>query len=124
MVHCPEIEYEGLKRQACGKSRYQTPKYSEICTVIADNLIDRYKMYLDDGYNVGGFICVNGSPSCGIDFSAIGDGQRRGNEPGIFIEECKKKLNENDLYLNFIGVECLKIDKTLHKIRNMINEMY
>lgn len=120
VVPCPEMEYEGLKRTACGKSRYETPEYRKICADLAKETIDRYKMYLNDGYDVSGFICINGSPSCGIDFCALGGGKGWGNEPGIFIEECIAELKKNNLDLNFIGAEMFHMNKTLKKIRDVI----
>jgi predicted secreted protein len=120
VVSCPEVEYEGLRRRTCGKIRYDNPTYRTVCTKIAENVIKRLKMYLNDGYRVGGLICVNGSPSCGIDFCAIGGGEGWSNEPGVFIEELEKKLKENNLSLDYVGAEMYKMPKTIAKIRQMI----
>ena len=68
VVPCPELEYEGLKRKACNKDSYENPIYHKICVRAAEDVVKRYKMYLDDDYKVYGFICINGSPTCAIDY--------------------------------------------------------
>ena len=123
VVKCPEVEYEGLKRRSCGKIKYDHTAYRAICSKITEDVVKRLKMYLDDGYKVGGLICVNGSPSCGIDFCAIGGGEDWSNEPGVFIEELQKKVKESRLSLNYLGAEMYKMPKTIGKIRQMIYSM-
>lgn len=108
VVSCPEIPYEGLKRFACGKERYDNKEYQALCKKMAKDVIHRYKLYRDDGYIVGGFICVNGSPSCGVDFCHR-DGQRC-NEKGVFIEELLKLMEVENICFPFIGFRAKEID--------------
>ena len=124
VIPCPEISYEGLKRTACGKEQYKNKQYKEICKDHAKKFIDRYKLYLDDDYKVGGFICVNGSPSCAIDYCYKDkEGCMKSNEPGIFIEELKKQLEKNSLSLNFIGIKVKELDAILPKIETLMKNM-
>jgi predicted secreted protein len=124
VVSCPEIPYEGLKRKACGKCPYRNPKYRSVCEHEAQKLIDRYKLYIDDDYKVGGFICVNGSPSCAIDFCYDGkDGLTPCQESGVFIEEVQKKLMKENLTLSFIGIYFTRMEEGLTKIQNMIDDL-
>jgi len=121
VVPCPEIIYEGLKRKACGKAAYDNLKYRKICSKLADDIIARYKLYLNDCYKVGGFICVNGSPSCAIDYCFCNkEGTEKCKEPGIFIEEIQKKLKENNLSLNVIGVRIKDISKAIETIKTCL----
>lgn len=123
IVPCPEIPYEGLKRFACGRSRYENNNYRNICFNLAQDFIDKYKLYLDDNYKILGFICVNGSPSCAIDYCYDGmDGQVKCLKSGIFIEEIQKKLQENSLDINFIGVRIKDLNIILDKIEKLILE--
>jgi len=122
-VSCPEVEYEGLKRTACGKSHYNNQEYREICARIAEKVIIRYMMYRGDNYKVGGFICVNGSPSCAIDSCALGAGKGWSKEPGVFIEEFQKRLRKSNLTLDFIGAEMYNMNRTMDKIRSMVYRM-
>ncbi|MCF7899609.1 2-thiouracil desulfurase family protein [Candidatus Babeliales bacterium] len=124
VVPCPEIPYEGLKRFACGKSHYNNEKYRAICSDLAGQFIERYKLYIDDNYKIGGFICVNGSPSCACDYCYDGeDGHTKCMEPGVFVEEIQKKLKKENLSLNFIGVRIKELDSVLEKIKNSISKL-
>ena len=124
VVSCPEIYYEGLKRKACGKARYRNPEYKKICDREAKKVIERYKLYLDDGYKIGGFICVNGSPSCGIDFCYDGlDGHEKILEPGTFVETIQEELKKQNLELEFIGVRMKDLDNIICRVKEIISHM-
>lgn len=124
VVSCPEIYYEGLKRKACGKARYRNPEYKKICNHAAKGIVDRYKLYLDDDYKVGGFICVNGSPSCAIDFCYDGvSGHEKILEPGIFVESIQEELKRQNLDLEFIGVRMKDLNKVILRIEEIIQSM-
>jgi predicted secreted protein len=121
VVECPEVTYEDLKRNACGKTPYNNEQYRKICNQRAQELINRYKLYLDDDYKVGGFICVNGSPSCACDYCYDGeDGHTKILEPGVFIEEVQKQLKDNNLSLKFIGIRMKKLPEALEEIKSII----
>ena len=119
VVPCPEIPYEGLKRTACGREHYDNQIYRAQCARLAQDIITRYKLYLDDGYTVGGFICVNGSPSCAADFCSSNNGTKC-NVPGIFIEELQKRLNQEGLSLRFIGVRVNDLTNVLATLVSII----
>lgn len=119
VVPCPEISYEGLKRSACGKERYENVPYRKQCACLAQEVINRYKMYLDDHYTVGGYICVNGSPSCANDYCYCQG--KTCQEPGILIDEIKKKLNQEKLSMTFIGVRVKELSSVKQKILDIIN---
>lgn len=121
VVSCPEISYEGLKRNACGIERYDNGIYKKHCAKLAKNIIERYKAYLADDYRVGGFICVNGSPSCAIDFCYSEN--NRCNLPGIFIQALQSQLIKENLSLTFIGIRTKELDKALAKINQIIDSL-
>ncbi len=124
IVSCPEIYYEGLKRNACGKEQYNNPKYKKICDREAKKMIERYKLYLDDEYKVGGFLCVNGSPSCAIDYCYTGrNGDEKVFESGVFIESIKERLKEEELNLEFIGVRMKNLDFIISRVKEIISGM-
>ena len=121
VVSCPEIAYEGLKRQACGKACYDNETYRQVCRQIADEVIKRYKFYLDDNYRIGGFICVNGSPSCAIDYCYCDkEGTQKCKGPGVFIEELQKKLGQENLKLDFFGFRAKDIDSFLENLEKVV----
>jgi len=121
VVSCPEISYEGLKRSACGIERYDNEIYKKHCVKLANDVIERYKAYLADDYRVGGFICVNGSPSCAIDFCYSEN--NKCNMPGIFIQELQSQLMKENLSLAFIGIRTKELDKALTKINQIIDSL-
>lgn len=115
VVPCPEIPYEGLKRWACGRKRYDNDDYRALCKKHAEEyVLKKILAYKECGYLVGGFICVNGSPSCASDYCFGGYCAGKCDQPGIFIEELQKELIEKGLHLKFIGYDkwhkeqCLK----------------
>lgn len=119
IVPCPEIAYEGLKRTASGKEYYENPTYRSVCAHLAKDVITRYKMYLDDHYNVGGYICVNGSPSCAIDYCHVNNKKCQG--PGIFIEEIQKCLAENNMTMQFFGFKASQLEELIQKLETVVN---
>jgi predicted secreted protein len=124
VVPCPEIPYEGLKRFACGKAHYDNAAYRDICSKLAVDVVNRYRLFLDDEYKIGGFVCVDGSPSCAINCCYCDkEGTKRCQEPGIFIEEIKKELSNHGLALTFIGIKMSRLDEDLKKIAAIIDTM-
>ncbi len=124
VVPCPEIPYEGLKRNARNKDSYDNDVYRSNCARLAKQLIIQYKMYIEDDYKVGGFICVNGSPSCAIDYCFRGDKvSEKCLESGVFIEELKKELIKNNLELDFIGMRIKDMHVVLEKIKSAIERL-
>ncbi len=123
-VACPEIAYEGLDRKACGKCVYQKEAYLKICKEMAQKFVLQYKAFLASGHKVGGFICVNGSPSCACDYCFLGMGQGIAYEAGLFIEAIQKEIEIQKLKpLNFIGIDKWNLDKGLNKIKTYIQLM-
>ncbi len=121
VVPCPEIAYEGLKRQACGKACYDNDEYRKVCQRIADEVIKRYQFYIDDAYRIGGFICVNGSPSCAIDYCYHDkEGKHKCQGPGVFIEELQKKLKLANLTLNFFGFRAKEMSDFLGTLEKVV----
>lgn len=120
VVPCPEIDYEGLRRTACGKERYDNPVYRELCRSSAEKVIERYRFYCDDGYKIGGFICVNGSPSCGIDFCHR-DGKRC-DEQGVFIEEFLVIAAREKVTMPILGFRAKELNTLLSRLRLLCEE--
>ena len=118
VVDCPEVPYEGLARRACGKSRYQTDAFVACCLPIVNKVVARYKMYLHEGYKVGGFVCINGSPTCAIDYCF---NHGRCYEPGIFIEQLNVALSRDHLTMNFIGYDKWNIRNVVGRINAIMD---
>ena len=93
------------------------PVYRQLCSVSAEQVIKRYTLYLDDGYTIGGFICVNGSPSCGVDFCHRAG--NRCNEQGVFIEEFLKIAKKDGIEIPLIGFRAKELDTILASLRSL-----
>jgi predicted secreted protein len=117
VIPCPEIKYEGLYRKTARKIKYDNPIFRGISESISDEVVLRIKEYQKNNYKVIGILGLNGSPSCAINFCYKDYNKGKVNEPGVLMEVLKKKLRENNLTTNFIGVENYNIEKTLFQIK-------
>ena len=99
---CPEYEVLGLEKFNYGEIILEPlrEKFREVAQIVVKQIKD----YLALGYEIVGILGINPSPSCGVDVSK-GKGTMLGTdrdtsekvESGIFIDELKKLLKENEL---------------------------
>jgi predicted secreted protein len=77
---CPEMSYLGSMRWGQVKDQYNTPMFRRHCEQIADQVLDQALEYHRAGYELVGFIMVDGSPVCGLNRTAqpIRDGDQWG----------------------------------------------
>lgn len=115
---CPEFTLYGLKRWGHVKDQFDTPFFRNHCRRILMPFIDEMEEYLKQ-YDVIGIIGIDGSPSCGVNKTCIGnwggelsnndklqsviESIKEDNTSGIFIEEFKKLLNERNINVPFEG---------------------
>lgn len=111
---CSEIAYEGLDREACGYRKYDNEEYRKICRDISRKIVDEVKQYLNEGYELSGIIGVNGSPSCGVTFSA-----GKGKGKGVYMEELSRIVEKEIGNVPYVGVE-LTGPKKISKTRRLI----
>ncbi|MDK2463435.1 MAG: hypothetical protein QI223_01485 [Candidatus Korarchaeota archaeon] len=99
---CPELTHYGLRRFWAVKEQFDNPGFRARCRRIASEVAEVVGEYLRNGYEVLGFVGVNGSPSCGVREHGSGDwmgdpreagGYSREPGPGIFVEELMRVLN-------------------------------
>ncbi len=112
---CPEFTLYGAKRWGHVSNQFDNIFFRKHCRKILEPIIDQLKEYLEneDFFEVLGIVGVDGSPSCGVDYTCIGNwyGSFEGRSnlqdalntcklvkaPGIFMDELKKMLEENNL---------------------------
>ncbi|MGM0375106.1 MAG: CD3072 family TudS-related putative desulfidase [Chloroflexota bacterium] len=63
---CPETSYYGSLRWGQVKDQYNTPMFRAHCRAIAERVLDQVEEYLRGGYEVLGFVMMDGSPVCGL----------------------------------------------------------
>ncbi len=63
---CPEMTYLGNMRWGQVKDQYNNPMFRRHCQRIVEEIIDQTQNYLQCGYQVLGFVMMDGSPVCGL----------------------------------------------------------
>ena len=112
---CPEFTLYGSKRWGHVSNQFDNPFFRKHCRTILMPIIDQLKEYLNnnESFEVLGIMGINGSPSCGVEFTCSGDWfgsfEERKDldktlstasikyDKGIFMDELNKLLNENNL---------------------------
>jgi predicted secreted protein len=63
---CPENTYIGPMRWGQVKRQYDSPMFRRHCHEIATKVLDEAEEYTRSGYEILGFIMMDGSPVCGL----------------------------------------------------------
>lgn len=112
---CPEFTLYGAKRWGHVSNQFNNVFFKNHCRNILQPIIDQLKEYLanPDMFKVLGIVGIDGSPSCGVDYTCYGNWYGsfeerkdldktlssckldKGN--GVFIEVLRKMLSENNL---------------------------
>lgn len=72
---CPEFTLYGAKRWGHVSNQFDNPFFRAHVRKILVPVIDQLEEYLsnDDSFEVLGFLGIDGSPSCGVDYTCYGD---------------------------------------------------
>lgn len=133
---CPEIIIYGIKRWGHIKEQFDTLFYRENCREMLRPIIGQIKSYMDTGYKIVGVIGIDGSPSCGVNFTCSGNWEgdpsskddighkikdlRKIKGSGIFIEELKKYLSEYNMEISFIAINEDNVFSSLNDIKGFL----
>ncbi|MEE4315309.1 MAG: CD3072 family TudS-related putative desulfidase [Desulfofustis sp.] len=112
---CPEMTYLGLKRWGMTRDQYDTPFYRRHCVEILRPYVDQIIEYSNNGYRIEAIVGVDGSPSCGVNFTCEGycGGVIDREQPqsfqevtgqGVFIRELAHMLKKNGISLQFDAI--------------------
>ncbi|MEA2097379.1 MAG: hypothetical protein U9P73_11915 [Candidatus Cloacimonadota bacterium] len=63
---CPEMIYLGNMRWGQVKDQYNNPMFKRHCKRIVETVIDQAENYIQCGYQIVGFVMMDGSPVCGL----------------------------------------------------------
>jgi predicted secreted protein len=63
---CPEMTYLGALRWGQVKDQYNSPMFRRFCQGLAEQVLEQAVEYRRGGYEILGFIMVDGSPVCGL----------------------------------------------------------
>ncbi len=112
---CPEFTLYGAKRWGHVSNQFNNIFFCKHCRELLTPILDQLEEYLsnDDMFEILGFVGVDGSPSCGVDYTCKGNwyGSFGGRTdlaetladchlekgPGVFMDELQKMLNERHL---------------------------
>ena len=112
---CPEFTLYGAKRWGHVSDQFDNPFFRKHCRKILEPVIDQLKEYLnsEDRFEVLGIVGIDGSPSCGVDYTCFGkclgafDGRTDLEETlqsvhldkgkGVFMDVFNEMLEENGL---------------------------
>lgn len=118
---CPEISYYGMRRWGHVREQFDNPFFRKHCKKILEPILEQVQDYLANNYTLNYVIAINGSPSCGLDFSCssekwMGELSKWDSlenikqylnyeqKPGVFIEELINMFKENNIKTEFIGI--------------------
>jgi predicted secreted protein len=90
---CPELKHLGLNRPPLSKEDYDNLEYRQLCSQLAENIVEEILVYKKENYRIIGLIGIQESPTCDT------NGQK-----GIFMEELFKQLSLNDLDLRTFDI--------------------
>lgn len=130
-MECPELTCMGIKRWGQSYDQYNNPFYENHCNKISENIVNMIKNYKDNGYEVKYLIGMDGSPTCGVDFTCRGDcgGENISFEKikiadgsGMFIKSIKNITKKNGIEITFIGLDETEPENSLLKISNIIGK--
>lgn len=135
---CPEMLMYGIKRWGHVKEQFDTPYFRERSRKLIEPIIDQIIDYQRNGYKIIGCIGIDGSPSCGVNKTCSGSwgGELLGDdnisnkiqdiiyisEPGVFIEELKKRFNEKGLNIPFIAIDEMNINSNIDQIKYFLTK--
>ena len=116
---CPEFTLYGSKRWGHVSDQFDNPFFRRHCHEVLVPIIDQLKEYLNnDDFEVLGIVGIDGSPSCGVDYTCKGnwygsfDGRTDLNET---LKDCSL-IKASGIYMDVLK-EMLKQEGLLEKIK-------
>jgi predicted secreted protein len=134
---CPEMAYLGISRWSAVKAQYSSPFFRRHCRTLAERIMDEIEDYVNRGYAVLAVIGMDGSPSCGVDFTQQALGEPWGGRiqaiptrrylagSGTFMDMLRDRIREHGLQgIPFLGLpenEAVgTVEEALQKMKGML----
>ena len=134
---CPEFTLYGADRWGHVSNQFDNPFFRNHCRKILNPVLDEFEEYLNhpERFKILGIIGIDGSPSCGVDYTCTGScyGSFSGrddlnetlseisiaNKNGIFIDELKKLLEERKIQIPIIGLFANEPEKCMDLLKGI-----
>lgn len=129
---CPEMHIYGIKRWGHTKEQFDNLHYRREARKILEPVAYQVKNYIDNGYELIGYVGIDGSPSCGVNKTCSGQwgGEYKSienfnnaintlkmvNEPGIFVEEAKLIFEELGIKTPYFAIQEDEVDDYIDNI--------
>lgn len=134
---CPEYLMYGANRWGHVSNQFDNVFFRKFCRKALEPILDQMKEYLahEDRFEVLGVLGIDGSPSCGVDYTCTGDwyGSFEGREnleatlstaklskgPGVLMSVLKEMLDEEGLSdrISMTAIFAPEPDKSLDLIK-------
>lgn len=92
---CLEMDMCGANRWGQVEAQLNHPHFEARCRELLTPILYQVKNYAQNGYQVAAVIGLNGSPTCGVDFTCTGDWSGEIGE-GFHITEKAKTCRKKD----------------------------
>jgi predicted secreted protein len=125
---CPEFTYAGVLRQPQTKDQYDNVTFRRHCRKIAKEIVDQIGEYAKCGINAKMVVGVDGSPSCGVNQSSMGnsckDMAKRGRVKGsgILVEELHLALRKRKISIPFCGIRYERLQEDLVMMERLLKD--
>lgn len=86
---CIEQAMCGIMRWGTVKNQLDFPAFRDRCHELLNPIVNQIKDFANNGYKICGIIGVDGSPTCGVDYTCIGDWYGEVDEKFHVIEKSK-----------------------------------
>ncbi len=128
---CPEFTLYGANRWGHTKNQFDNPFFIEHCRKILEPVVTQLKEYIKntEKFNVLGVVGIDGSPSCGVEYTCLGDwgGNLSGRDDlkdkinsaalvkgsGVFMEVLFQILKEEGIRVDITGLYAEEPDRVM-----------
>jgi len=133
---CIEQIVCGIRRWGQVKEQLDNPHFRNVCVQQLTPVLAQVVDFIDNGYEIAAVIGIDGSPSCGVNFTCSGNwggevGHAYGLEEkiqslkevsksGVMIDVLKQMLENHNINLKFIAIDETAPESNIEKIINEI----
>lgn len=118
---CPETlcANGGLGRDPHGKKWYEQNGMRETAREIAASQVEYMKNLIDSGFTILAVIGMEFSPACAVTY--LNRGQRIYRDQGIYVEELKSLMANENIEIPFIGVNQRALKKLDKQLKSLVD---